>query len=154
MGTRHKQTVIDKDGNIKIAQYGQWDGYPSGQGCDILEYLRNGNLKEYQKRLSALPLITKEQAEEVDKNENWTKEYPYLSRDCGARIHKMIEKGDVKFVSHIEEKEARQWCSGFYTIDFQKNEFTTEFDGKTITFKIDNLPSYERYLRETNTDED
>jgi hypothetical protein len=32
MGTRHRQTVITKEGEQRISQYGQWDGYPSCQG--------------------------------------------------------------------------------------------------------------------------
>ena len=38
MGTRHQQMVINQKGEIKLSQYGQWDGYPSGQGKDILTY--------------------------------------------------------------------------------------------------------------------
>ena len=38
MGTRNL-TVVVKDGTHKIAQYGQWDGYPSGVGADILTFL-------------------------------------------------------------------------------------------------------------------
>lgn len=40
MGTRHLIAVI-KDGTHKIAQYGQWDGYPSGQGKDVIAFLEN-----------------------------------------------------------------------------------------------------------------
>lgn len=146
MGTRHKQTVIAKNGEVKIQQYGQWDGYPDGQGKEILAYLRTGNLEEYQKNLAIIPLITEEQSKELDENKNWPKEYPYLSRDCGSKIHKMIEDGDVKFVQHIEEEEARKWCEGFYTIDFSKNEFISEFYRTKKTFPIDNLPTEEEYL--------
>jgi hypothetical protein len=39
MGTRHL-TIIKHEGQIKLANYGQWDGYPSGQGRNIIEYLR------------------------------------------------------------------------------------------------------------------
>lgn len=34
MGTRHLIKVKYK-GEIKVSQYGQWDGYPDGQGLDI-----------------------------------------------------------------------------------------------------------------------
>ena len=36
MGTRGLTKVIDKDGITKVAQYGQWDHYPEGQGVKIL----------------------------------------------------------------------------------------------------------------------
>jgi hypothetical protein len=38
MGTRNLTMVINK-GETKVAQYGQWDGYPSGQGANILNFL-------------------------------------------------------------------------------------------------------------------
>jgi hypothetical protein len=38
MGTRNLTMVISK-GETKVAQYGQWDGYPSGQGATILNFL-------------------------------------------------------------------------------------------------------------------
>jgi hypothetical protein len=39
MGTRNLTMVISK-GETKVAQYGQWDGYPSVQGYNILQFLR------------------------------------------------------------------------------------------------------------------
>lgn len=48
MGTRNLTMVIDRTGNLKVAQYGQWDGYPSGQGVTVLNFARN---KEKMKRL-------------------------------------------------------------------------------------------------------
>jgi hypothetical protein len=41
MGTRNLTIVVDKKGNLKVAQYGQWDGYPSGQGVRTLEFARD-----------------------------------------------------------------------------------------------------------------
>lgn len=41
MGTRNLTIVIDKQGALKVAQYGQWDGYPSGQGAVVLEFAKN-----------------------------------------------------------------------------------------------------------------
>ena len=39
MGTRNLTCVI-KDGKYRVAQYGQWDGYPEGQGMNILNFLK------------------------------------------------------------------------------------------------------------------
>ncbi len=39
MGTRGLTKVIDRNGEIKVAQYGQWDHYPAGQGVKILSIL-------------------------------------------------------------------------------------------------------------------
>ena len=39
MGTRHL-IAVHADGQYKIAQYGQWDGYPSGQGLTALGFCR------------------------------------------------------------------------------------------------------------------
>ena len=147
MGTRHLQTVITKEGEKKISRYGQWDGYPSGQGVSILKYLRNGNLAKYQENLSKIPEITESQAKNIEKDEQWAKNYPYLSRDCGSRIHQMIEDGTVKFVSLIDQEEADKWCEGFYTIDFSKNTFTSEYHGRAKTFRLDKLPTEKRYLK-------
>lgn len=40
MGTRHL-TAVFVDGEYKVAQYGQWDGYPEGQGLTCLEFARS-----------------------------------------------------------------------------------------------------------------
>lgn len=39
MGTRHLICVFYQ-GRFVVAQYGQWDGYPEGQGVKILKFLR------------------------------------------------------------------------------------------------------------------
>ena len=147
MGTRHHQSVITKEGDIKIMQYGQWDGSPDGQGVEILDYLRSGDLDTYQKELNKIPLINEQQSLVVNSDDYWASNYPYLSRDCGSQIHQMIEKGEVNFVSHMDMKEAEKWCDGFYIIDFSKNKFTTKFYGHSVSFDLDNLPSEEIYLK-------
>jgi len=48
MGTRNLTMVIDNQGTLKVAQYGQWDGYPAGQGSVVLEFAKN---KEKMDRL-------------------------------------------------------------------------------------------------------
>ena len=147
MGTRHRQAVINKAGELKIQQYGQWDGYPKGQGKDILAYLRSGNLDKYQDELDKINLISEEQSKDVETDENWVRNYPYMSRNCGSDIHQMIENGDVKFVDHIDEDEAKKWCEGFYTIDFQKGLFITEYYDHKVEIKLSELPTEEEYVQ-------
>ena len=148
MGTRHRQAVISKDGELKVNQYGQWDGYPDGQGASILEYLKTGNLEKYQANLEKIPQATSGQLDAIRELKDWREQYPYLSRDCGSDIHQMIENGHVKFVDHIDEAEAQRWCEGFYTIDFNKGVFISEYNGKTTTHKLDSLPSKEEYINQ------
>lgn len=38
MGTRSLICVF-KDGEYKVAQYSQWDGYPEGHGIGVLKFL-------------------------------------------------------------------------------------------------------------------
>jgi hypothetical protein len=46
MGTRHLTMVVSNN-ETKVAQYGQWDGYPEGQGVTILTFLRSKDSSEY-----------------------------------------------------------------------------------------------------------
>ena len=57
MGTRNL-SLCKKDGQIKIAQYGQWDGYPSGQGATILKFCQNKeNLQRLEECLPKIHLV-------------------------------------------------------------------------------------------------
>ena len=154
MGTRHHQKVINKRGELKVSQYGQWDGYPNGQGFDILNYLRRGNLDKYQEELDKLHLITDEESKIVDADPKWQENYPYMGRDCGSKIHQMIEDGEVKFVQFIDDEEAKRWCQGFYTIDFQQNKFIAEFNNTIREYSLSDLPTDEQFLRQMSDEVD
>jgi len=145
MGTRHLQTVIDKSGRVRIRQYGQWDGYPEGQGVEILQYLRSGDLQKYQSELLKIEQINKKQISEVEMDTNWRQNYPYLDRDCGSNIHQMIEDGKVKFVFFLQVGE-EDWCEGFYTINFKDRTFTSKYHEVETIFSLDNLPTDAEYL--------
>jgi len=60
MGTRHLIAVEDKKGKLKIAQYGQWDGYFEGQGRRVLEFIADPlNLAMLEKALPNIRFFTK-----------------------------------------------------------------------------------------------
>ena len=54
MGTRHLICVV-KDNEYKLAQYGQWDGYPEGQGVNILRFLRDFDRDVFEKNETMHP---------------------------------------------------------------------------------------------------
>ena len=63
MGTRNLTKVIDRNGEIKVAQYGQWDGYPSGQGVNAL--LHAYNHQAIEKGLARVRFATDEELEAI-----------------------------------------------------------------------------------------
>lgn len=55
MGARNL-TAVYLDGQYKVAQYGQWDGYPEGQGITVLTFLRDKmDLELLRKRCGTRP---------------------------------------------------------------------------------------------------
>lgn len=50
MGTRNITSVI-LDDEQKVCQYCQWDGYPTGAGASILEFLKDCNFEQFKKAL-------------------------------------------------------------------------------------------------------
>lgn len=113
MGTRNLTMVI-LNNEIKVAQYGQWDGYPSGQGRRIIKFISRMNKKKFVERLKNVKFISVEEIEnrmracgwketgrgtfsiEYGKDALWNTTYPELSRDIGAKILKRIYNGKAK----------------------------------------------------------
>ena len=101
MGTRHLICVV-KDNEYKIAQYGQWDGYPEGQGLVVLRFLtKEMDRKLFESKIDELSWITEEERNAqwlecgANPNSEWVtsdvakrhaEKYPENSRDTGALI--------------------------------------------------------------------
>lgn len=52
MGTRHL-TVVVKNDKYKVAQYGQWDGYPSGAGANVIEFIQSTNMDSFSNKIDS-----------------------------------------------------------------------------------------------------
>lgn len=125
MGTRNL-TMLIHGGETKIAQYGQWDGYPSGQGITVLKFLKRLEKptvnKRFMAKLKRLKFIDDEKQKEIntflkrigaengwmnmDQADLYHKEYPLLTRDNGAEILRLVygQKGrDTIWVSDDSE---------------------------------------------------
>jgi hypothetical protein len=160
MGTRNLTVVKDKKGTTKVAQYGQWDGYPQHSGILALEFLRDeANQENLRNRLTLVEFIDDQEAEAIwegfDHDDNdptkYTKEYPGLSRDTGIGIILAIASATetLKTIDNSEFRNDELFCEGVYEIDFSlgdKGKFISTYNGITKEFFLENLPSDEHYL--------
>lgn len=138
MGTRHLTMVIHKE-KLKVAQYGQWDGYPSGEGETVLTFLKKTNLDDFKKKLENVRFINEEDEEEIQKfmesigspngwmnseqSSMYHKKYPYLSRDNGAEILDMIMESEESVLLRDSSDFAGDslFCEWAYLIDLDNN---------------------------------
>ena len=138
MGTRHLTMVIHKE-KLKVAQYGQWDGYPSGQGATVLEFLKKVNLDNFKKKLENTRFINEEDEKEIqnfmesigapngwmgsEQSSMYHKKYPHLSRDNGAEILDMIMESEENVLLRDSSDFASDslFCEWAYLIDLDNN---------------------------------
>ena len=133
MGTRHL-IAVSTGNDYPIAQYGQWDGYPDGQGVDVLEFCQKLNDKPFRQRFELGMLNTVDikdlsasDLEKIEEDKQWDKTYPQLSRDAGAEIltyvydaHSRKDKLPIK--RYIEFAADSLFCEWAYVIDLEKNQ--------------------------------
>lgn len=123
MGTRNL-TMVVSEGKTKVAQYGQWDGYPEGQGATALNFLRKADLKQFKEKVDALEWLTEEELKAIDVAGDWTKTHPHLSRDRGAEILELVYNGSATKLMNKEgfagDSLMNEWT---YVVDLDKNTF-------------------------------
>jgi hypothetical protein len=112
MGTRHFIGVIS-NGKYKIANYGQWDGYPSGQGSAVIKFLSTVNIDTFKEKLNNCRYIERSELRQLyinagDDPENqsgfvslavgnrFREMYPSLSRDTGSDILNIVYNSDAE----------------------------------------------------------
>ena len=152
MGTRNL-TVVFMDGEYKVAQYGQWDGYPEGQGITCFNFLHDKmDESKFREKLKKLHFIDDKDRsallEEFGANrdgtissynyERFKKAYPELHRDTAAKILEMIQDGSVRFLKNdIDFAADGLYCEWAYVIDLDKRcfEVYTGFHKEPLTEK-------------------
>lgn len=141
MGTRNLTMVIQKEKPV-IAQYGQWDGYPTGQGRVVLEFLEQCNLPKFKKQLEHVRFRNKEDDKQIeeflesigckdgwmnmDQSDLYRKQYQYLSRDIGADIlNKVYNAKDEEIMLGDSSYFAADslFCEWAYVIDLDNEMF-------------------------------
>lgn len=116
MGTRNLTMVyVNKD--YRVAQYGQWDGYPEGQGVTVLSFLHDFNKEAFLKNLSECKILkTDQELEEATPS-------PSLSRNTAAGILRLIETAPQLLYSSLDFAGDSLMCEWAYVIDFDRNTF-------------------------------
>jgi len=141
MGTRGLTAVI-LDGEHKIAQYGQWDHYPSGQGLTALAFCREVMVDDAKRDAFIANLrrcrfeTPADEAERVAwlasigvgasglmsmlQYEQWKRRYPLLTRDNGAEILDLVASagdGPVVLQDSWDFGADSLFCEWAYVID-------------------------------------
>lgn len=129
MGTRHL-IVVQKNGEYKVAQYGQFDGYPRFQGIRVLNFAKNlNNLRfraEFEDKVSALEFASIDYINEiVTQDPNWEESHPELSRNTSAEILSLIMENPrgMKVLNDIDFAQDSSFCEWVYVIDLDSNTF-------------------------------
>ena len=158
MGTRNLTVVKNLEGTTKIAQYGQWDGYPSYSGIQALEFLRDKvNRDNLLVELQNVQFVGDEEVDTLYnasksstdwENKDFLNEYPGLHRDTGIGILSVVANstGTIKSVDNTEFANDTLFCEGIYEVDFSTNKFTTIYADNKVSYDLDDLPSDEDYL--------
>lgn len=143
MGTRHL-IAVQSGGEYRIAQYGQWDGYPSGQGVGVLSFLKDENrVAALKQNLSKVRFIDDEKDRELldayDKaapeftsspdnrspeQKHWFSKY--ITRDLGSDILGNVAASDdeeILLINSISFAADSLFCEYAYVVDFDKGTF-------------------------------
>jgi len=182
MGTRNL-IAVKSEGEYKIAQYGQWDGYPGGQGVDVLNFLKTYKLDIFKEKLKNCSFIENGETDDEIKalGDRWERHFPQLSRDTGYKVLGIVydSKEKIKLADNIDFAGESLFCEWAYVIDFDKNTLEV-FQGYNKTplkenerffnikkgegeyyqiriikeYKLDNLPDEKAFLDDFRNDED
>lgn len=162
MGTRHITAVWLND-DWKVAQYGQWDGYPEGQGITILETLHAYPREQIRSACENCTFLSKEELDAAYKpysSGEWmtmdqakafkASEWGHLSRDTGGEILEHIVKANgLPLVNQIDFIGDGLFCEWAYVVDFDKGTFEVyrgfnqDPDKVADRFKDMKSPNYE-----------
>lgn len=168
MGTRHLIRVIDESGTVKVAQYGQWDGYPDGVGVELLGVLRQlgfddkAKRHEFNQALGNTVFINEHDIEAInliiDKTETPLKDIvPALSRDTSADVLLIIAGlapcGDEKAARdpvgclRLKDEDVfgqdSTFCAWLYEVNLQEDKLHVRHNDKEdvlASFDLGNLP--------------
>ncbi|NCU39886.1 hypothetical protein EOL99_03265 [Candidatus Falkowbacteria bacterium] len=166
MGTRNLLRIV-VDGEEKVSQYCQWDGYPTGQGANIVRFIEGfldplnnreelekftNNVRKLKKYTEKARLKVFEEAEsqpagENDYNNKYIKQnFPELHRDTGYKLLYILMYGNLKKVDITDDFFGIEWI---YTINLDNKTLTVDnksFQG-AVAFDFKELNNYDSWAK-------
>jgi hypothetical protein len=168
MGTRNL-TVLVSEGEIKIAQYGQWDGYPDYMGINILKFLREFDVEIMKKQVKNVIFVDENKQKEIDlylkeigstngylnneQSDLFNEKYKFLNRSMGSDILEMVYDEEYNkpmlLNNSITFSGDSLFCEWAYVIDLDKNLFEV-YEG----FNKNELNENDRFFKYTIENEE
>ena len=148
MGTRNL-TMVVLDGEYKVAQYSQWDGYPSGQGETVLRFildkLGGSSVKTtmFKLAINKCKFLTDQEIKNkwiecgadpnhdmvgMEVSNKFKQNYPELYRDSGAGVLSLIQNGVSELQDSIDFAADSLFCEWAYLLDLD-NEVLEIYKG-------------------------
>jgi hypothetical protein len=156
MGTRGLTKVI-KNGEIVVAQYGQWDHYASGQGATAFFAVQRPDVIErLSDKVDTLCYYPSEEEREAmwkpfedgsmagmmsfESGKKFSELYPSMTRDTGAEILYVIADAEdkVPLFLDIDFEKDELFCEGVLTINLDDQTFTSNF-GEDVVLTFDEV---------------
>lgn len=146
MGTRNLTNVI-YEGETIVSQYGQWDGYPEGQGTTMFYTLQeDGTVEKFINNIPKIYYPSETDIEAllapfmdgsmpgfmtVDSGDKLEKAFPTLSRNTCAEIFRVIANWDsspkIPITKAEDFEEDTLYCEGVYVVNLDNKTFTSKF---------------------------
>ena len=136
--------MVVNESEVKIAQYGQWDGYPEGQGITLLSFLKENSNVEKLKQI--LPKVRFQNEDDLTKQEEFMQsigvkngwmdkeqaqkfkeKFPLHHRDVGGEILQTLvndqKSEEIVLVNAYEFAGDSLFCEWAYVVDLDKKTF-------------------------------
>lgn len=147
MGTRNL-TIVKYNDQIKVAQYGQWDGYPKGVGQGIVDFLHKTDLNEFKEKIKACHFISQKKLEKMTAEQygKLLNEHQQFSRDTADKVLDMIMENKKKVFelrNAIDFGFDDLFCEWLYIIDLDKDRLFVRhnlLDPFCVVYNLRNLP--------------
>lgn len=170
MGTRGLTKVIYKN-QVIVAQYGQWDHYPEGQGVTLFNTLQDpANVENFIKKIPQIYYPSDSELEALAKpfedgsmagmmtfesGDKFAEKYPTLTRNTGGEIFRVIADWDyspIPIFRDVDFEQDELFCEGIYTINLDNETFHTNFSRYKGSWDISLVLAFES-IREMTVDD-